>query len=346
MKPEWDIQGQAAQWLVRRDLSDAASNGDFERWLAADPRHRAEYLKLEMAWRQTDRLRKLRPLDGGVEPDLLREPAAGRLRRARHLRFGASAVAAAIALALLGSWVYFKAVSGWQSYATQVGGYQRVLLSDGTTMEMNTGTELKVRFDGKRRLIRLLRGEASFRVARDIRRPFDVAAGETTIRAVGTSFNVRLRDPRQIEVLVTEGRVAVARGALSVEPSAPVSTLSTLSAGEAALAEAGGLVVRDIPAVEVERRLAWQGGELVFQGETLAQAAAEFNRYNRKQLSIGDPSLADLQIGGNFRATDPESFVRALRKSFGIEAQAAADGAGYALMRPHTSVESAPGLQP
>jgi transmembrane sensor len=346
MTHDTDIDARAAQWLVRRDQGEAAGDNDggFERWLAADARHRTAYLRLELAWRQADRLRNLRPLDGAVDPDLLRThvpsaasprpPGAGSgvgdvsfLPAPRRLAFAATLAAAAIV-----AW-WLVAATGWQTYATEIGGYQRVLLADGTVVELNTGTELKVRLTDDHRRVRLLRGEAAFKVAREAHRPFDVTAADATIRAVGTAFNVRVRNANSVEVVVTEGRVAVTRGAPPRERSDAADAVPTLSAGESAASAGDGLVVRKVAPVEVQRRLAWQAGELIFQGESLAQAVAEFNRYNRRQLVIADAALEALQVGGNFRATDPESFVGALERSFGIRVEALEGGAGYVLKR-------------
>jgi transmembrane sensor len=47
---------------------------------------------------------------------------------------------------------------------------------------------------------------------------------------------------------------------------------------------------------------------------------AEFNRYNRRQITIADPAIANLRVGGSFEATDPQSFVNALEQSFGVRA--------------------------
>jgi transmembrane sensor len=316
------IHAEAARWLVRRDRA-VASGDTFENWLARDPRHRAAYLRLELAWRHADRLRGLRPLNGRIDADLLRHEPASRAAWRYPLWAAAAALLAAATFAL---WPQLQ----WRSYTTEVGGYQRVALPDGSTMELNTGTTLRVRLRSDRREVRLLQGEALFRVAHDARRPFDVSAAGKTIRAVGTEFNVWLRGSRRIEVLVTQGRVAVAQGRLGQELTA--SSVSMLEAGQQAVAVDGAVAVQAVPPADVGRRLAWQEGDLIFQGETLAQAVNQLNRYSRRHLSIQDESLLNLSIGGNFKATDIESFIRALRESFGIEALPRSDG-GYELRR-------------
>jgi len=168
------------------------------------------------------------------------------------------------------------------------------------------------------------RGEAQFAVAHDASRPFEVSAARRIVRAVGTAFDVRLDPDLAMQVLVTEGRVAVedASGITSVD-APPVATVS---AGENAVAHEGRVSVHRVSSAEQSRRLAWQVGELLFQGETLREAVAEFNRYNRRKLKVGDPAIAGREIGGIFQATDVDSFVAALQRSFDVTATTSDDG--------------------
>jgi len=71
---------------------------------------------------------------------------------------------------------------------------------------------------------------------------------------------------------------------------------------------------------EAEERLSWRLGVLLFRDRTLAEATAEFNRYNRRKIIINDPAIRALRIEGNFRATNVESFVRVLEMSFPVRA--------------------------
>ena len=83
--------------------------------------------------------------------------------------------------------------------------------------------------------------------------------------------------------------------------------------------------VRSVPSKDVPRKLAWTAGHLAFQGETLDDAVQEFNRYNQRQITIADPSIVKVQVGGIFLTTDPDSFIAALQRSFGIRVQVGDD---------------------
>jgi transmembrane sensor len=334
--PAHDIEAEAANWLIRLESdSSPGTRSEFEAWTAADSRNHAAFIRLETTWSRADILKKLRPLDGVVDEQVIdkfgapvpivEEPQKPRMRWL--------AVAASLVVAALGvvTWIVVDR-SGWQTYATEFGGFQRVALADGSTAMLNTDSRIRVRITSSRREIVLDRGEALFTVAHDTHRPFDVSAGDTVVRAVGTAFSVRLRGPQQVDVIVTEGRVALDPPNDSLDAKlpqpVPLPTLSTLSAGETVSVKAHRLQqVRKIANEDVTRKLAWTQGRIWFDRVTLTEAVAEFNRYNRRQLVIDDPAIEELHIGGVFDATDLDSFVAALR-TFGIRtppSQAPAD---------------------
>jgi transmembrane sensor len=296
------IDARASEWLAARDAGavTAAEAQEFNLWLEADIRHRVAFLRLENQWQRADKLRELRPLDRVVDPDLLGRP---RLRRPWPLALAATLLVGLLAAA----WVYQQHFS-WQRYETRIGGFSRIVLEDGSVVDLNTDTEVRVRLGSDQREVRLVRGEGRFQVAHDTSRPFTVSAADAAVRAVGTAFTVRLHDSEQVDVLVAEGKVAVAS---PLVPAAP-----PLVAGEAAVVLPDRVSVSRVEPQLLARRLAWTTGQLEFRGETLREAVTEFNRYNRRQVRLGDESLGTLRVGGNFAATDPESFAGALASAF------------------------------
>ncbi|MGH8186380.1 MAG: FecR family protein, partial [Steroidobacteraceae bacterium] len=264
MKSAAQIEQEAAEWLMRRDRGDPSCEGaQFEVWLAADSRHRAAYRNLEQLWSQSEGLAAWRPADGTVD--------AAVLKGSRTTMFGkwSFAIAASVLLIVAAGimWLTTAAV-GDSTYATEVGGYERVLLRDGSVIQLNTDTRVRVALGSDRRKVHLLRGEASFDVAHDPQRPFEVIAGETIVRAVGTAFTVRLRALDAVEVVVIEGSVTLQTNeARAAEANLAAATPPLLAAGERAVAGPTGTgPVEHIAAPEVARRLAWQVGELDFSG--------------------------------------------------------------------------------
>jgi transmembrane sensor len=312
-----DINVKAAEWLVQLDIHGSPETwAALDAWLAANPRHRAAFLRLSVAWRRADALRSLRPLDSEVDEDLLssaRRRARERSAHGRRLRprWAVALVSAmAVVIVAIGTVTWFALDrANTQDYSTTVGGLKRFALSDGSVVLLNTDSEVRVRFTASRRRVELRRGEALFTVAHDASRLFEVVADETTVRAVGTAFAVRLRDAGSLDVLVREGRVNIN----------PPSELM-VSAGHIATVRGHATYIRPVPDDEITRKLAWGDNRLSFRGDTLTEVIGEFNRYNRRRLVISDPSIAGLSIGGSYIATDPDSFVIALEREFHVHA--------------------------
>lgn len=282
-------EADAAFWAVRLDASarDPAVQAGAEAWLAADPRRAGELLRAQ-AVLQVMTGRALRQA-----PQPARAPAA--FPRRRLLRAG-GLLAASVALG-----VALLPRSG--RIATEVGEIRQVPLADGSTASLNTATTAQLQFSGRERRIDLPRGEALFRVAKAAGRPFVVVAGAVRVIALGTVFAVRHRSPG-VEVLVVEGRVEV-----QDSDRLPV----TLAAGERGLfGTEREAEVAPVAPEAAARALAWRDGRLEFGGETAAEAIAEVNRHNRRQIRLLDGARAAEPVFGAFRTDDPAGFARAL----------------------------------
>jgi transmembrane sensor len=329
----------AAEWTLRHDRGlTAAEQDEFSQWLAADPRHRAAFAEHRWGWDELDRLAGLQTSVHAVpDPDLLK-PA-----KARLLRFPVSlsllAAAAAVALGLFVWWSRSEApaVSPPVVAPPVLALIELRELPDGSTVELNRGAVVTEHYTPIERRVRLVRGEAHFKVAKDASRPFLVEAAGVAVRAVGTAFNVRL-EAAAVDVLVIEGKVAVDQSVGAVAPNRPPSqavegngpyqsapAATVLSAGERAVVslapEAQAPAVQTVSAAEIEARLAWQPRLLDFTSAPLSEIAAEFNRRNPVRLTVGDPRLSTLRLSATFRSDNVEGFVRLMESDFGLRAE-------------------------
>ncbi len=280
------IDTAAARWAVRLDRTpeDASLAVEIDRWCDEDPRHPGALLRARAVWIGLD------SDDGGVE----RAPAMTR-RRALLAGGGLALAAATVGAVWLGS-------RSNSAFETAVGERRMARLDDGSTILLNTASRTRVHLTADRRTVALDDGEAWFAVAKDPTRPFVVSAGDVRVRAVGTAFAVR-RFVGRAEVTVTEGRVRV----WSV--AAPERFI-TLDAGkQAVVADASGTTRTIVFTAKPAETLAWRKGEIVLDGMTFGDAAAEFNRYNTRQLSV-EAGLADRRIVGWFQTGDIEGFAR------------------------------------
>jgi transmembrane sensor len=236
------------------------------------------------------------------------------------------AAAAAITLAVLAGASYF--LWGPQRFQTALGEQRSVVLNDGSVVTLNTSSSIKVSMVRDRRTVTLLSGEALFQVAHDASRPFEVKTGDTTIRAVGTQFDVDRRTAGTT-VTVVEGKVAVF--------TAPASG-NDGEANNLALAAGEQLTVaprRQSHTVRanVAAATAWTQRKLIFENRPLGEVAAEFNRYNRQNIDIRSPELRSQEVTGVFQADDPDSFMLFLAKIPDVNIERSPDGRSFVVTR-------------
>lgn len=305
------VADRAAAWLIRQEDGDWSDEDQaaFDAWLAQSDAHKAAYWRLEHSWRQADRVRAL---GAPVEP-------AGARRVPRRPWKPAAVAASLLAVVVFGA----AQLGGWGGpsgsppvrYATSTGGHETVRLADGSRIELNTRTSVRAGVSPRGREAWLDSGEALFEIAPDPERPFIVHAGPRTVTVLGTVFSVR-RDHDRVTVSVLEGRVRIDDAA---DPAGAASGSATLVGGMTAISRGGSTLVTQRSVERVQNALAWRDGMLVFDQTTLADVAAEFNRYNTQSIVVTDPETAAIRIGGAFQAANVEAFVRLLRDAYGLK---------------------------
>ncbi len=343
---------EAAEWFVEfnADTPDAEMRRRFDTWLRASPEHVRAFLEIVPIWEDGARL----PLDADVTPEQLIErsratnnvvpiqsmrtmegkPAenvpAGRFTTRRVLRtlFAASFVVALISAALI--WKYREV--RYPTYTTSIGEIRSLVLSDNSTVELNTHSRIRIRYTEHERAIDLLQGQALFHVAKNADRPFVVYSDETRARAVGTRFDVYRKSIGTV-ITVVEGKVAVYSdlntlgGSSQPRESQHIGDVVTQAAlnipGSVLLVAGDQLTVGSKVVQKVEHPslggvTAWTQRQLVFDFTPLTDVAEEFNRYNTRQLTVDPAQLGNFRISGIFSSTDPSSLVRFLRAQPGI----------------------------
>ena len=315
--PEAERRSQtAADWLVRRDRGLTASEQDeFLQWLAADLRHGEWFALHRSIVGDFAALAHWRPEHSEEpNPDLL----AASPRRIRWFTPALLAAAAAIALAA----VWWRSTPVPTSVAVVASAeLKRRILEDGSSVEPNHDAIVTMEFTATERRATLVRGEALFTVAKDSSRPFIVRAGGVDVRAVGTAFSVRL-DAAAVDVLVTEGRVAVDQSNVSGSNGAPRTPSAEVSSGHRATVSLTSTEPPQIVAVSpqaIAHQLNWQPTLLDFSSAPLSAAVAEFNRRNRVQFILADAELAAMPVVASIRSDNVEGFAKFLAAAPGIE---------------------------
>ncbi len=327
---------EAANWLAALKEDDGPSRAAFVKWLRSSPRHVEEFLLVTASdqalndldlRREVDVDRLIAQLDTDVVSLEGRAPApspparpAGRVM----IRWAAGLAAVVTAVAMTAGWLlgYFD---GGDTYRTTVGEQRAVQLPDGSLVHLNARSKVIVRMSEEERHIRLLEGEALFKVARDAARPFTVETDRVVVRALGTAFNVDRR-ARDTQVAVLEGAVEVTPTRAGGSGEAPVVSASAhpasapakLSAGEEISVASGAIIARSRG--KTADAVAWRERLLVFSDSSLEEIATEFNRYNRKQQLVidDDDGLRDERFGGTFQADEPLALIEFLRRTPGL----------------------------
>ncbi|TBU85614.1 FecR domain-containing protein [Phytopseudomonas dryadis] len=277
----------AAQWYVELCDGDEQAREAHRQWLQSDPRH-------GLAWARVERLQSTL---GRVSADIARPTLdASRLKRRATLKVLALLICVG-GVAGLG-----VQVTPWRNaladYRTGTGERRQVRLADGSSLQLNTGSAVDVRFGDTLREVRLREGEILIQTAADaLARPFVVHTPHGSIRALGTRFLVR-SDGAQT-------RVGVLQHAVEVRPALTPERPSRIDAGQQLVfsRRASGPLKR-LP----KGSDAWTHDQLVVSNWRLDDFLAELARYRSGHLGC-DSRVAGLRISGAFQLRDTDSVL-------------------------------------
>jgi transmembrane sensor len=291
-----EINACASDWLQRRDFwnwseSDQAA---LDAWLAESWANRVAFYRLEAAWRRTDRLAALR------KPF---QSAQACTRTEKIVPFVIRAAAACAFVGFVGWALTYKPAPQGKVYSTSVGGRETVMLADGTQIELNTDTSIRVLDSAGKRQVWLDKGEAYFQVTHDPTHPFVVWTAGRQVTDLGTKFDIR-QDASRLEVAVMEGRVSVGG-----TPSAPSQRL-LLSQGDVLIATAVSMSVVKKPEQKIAKQLGWRHGTLVFDDVPLSEAITELNRYSAHRLVAANDATGRVRVSATFPTTGVDDFLQ------------------------------------
>lgn len=304
---------RATEWVARLDAPDctAAEHDAFEDWLAEHPEH-------VRAWAQAEALHQQAALladDAWLRASV--GHAAARPSPRRWLP--RLAIAASLCVAVIGGgMIATDGNPGTRHYANDSRVPQQRTLEDGSIATLDAGASLTARTGWRGRRIELQRGRVQLQVAPSSKTLL-VQAGNSTLRDIGTTFQVERRSDGRIEVALLEGAVEVTSSGAQANQllMQPGQQLQVLPSGRIQPATA-----LSQPAVE-----GWLHGQLVFDGTPLQEVVERMNRYSTTPLVIDDPALATLAVSGSFRAGDAQQLLAALTLGWSITARQRADGA-------------------
>ncbi|HEV2561061.1 MAG TPA: FecR domain-containing protein [Rhizomicrobium sp.] len=311
-----EIQMEASRWVIDARTSDDWAQDDqaaLNEWLNSSIAHKVAYLRAEHAWGRTVRAAALKAPKREKESTGL---------TGKFPFLGLKLAAAIGAIAVIGVLAAQYGRQDYTTYRTPIGGRQLLNLSDGSHIELNTNSVIRIAKYSVNREVIVDRGEVYFDVKHDAKRPFVVFAADRKILDLGTKFLVRDRADR-LEVAMYEGRVRLDAPKDSGQKSVNLTT------GDVAVATARNTTISRSTPAALSDALSWRHGVLVFHHTTLAEAAAEFNRYNDYKVIVADSSLGRLEINGKFRTTDVGMFADVAADVLGLHVK---NQGGYTLI--------------
>lgn len=303
------LADQAIDWLVllRSGSVSAKTRSEFEHWLQQDSAHLAAFADAEALWGTAAKVLK-ETQSINLPPQRL--DTVRKIRPVRRIAWNRGLATAASLL--LGVWMTWASLADWMfgDYSTAVGEQKELVLADGSSVFLNTDTAISLDWSADKRRVVLLKGQAEFTVAKDISRPFEVVAGNTTVRALGTVFEVFEQASGAVDVTVSEHAVGVS---LHDRPDAePVR----VEEGERLRYAGHGELNRAEP-VNLNQINAWQRGKLIFRDQPLAEVVAELNRYAKAKIVLKGGDIKQLRVSGVF-PLDDAAVLAALQKAFPI----------------------------
>lgn len=335
---------EAAAWRTHLTEMEVTSTPAFESWLTNDARNAAAWSRVQNSW---DLLG-----EHATAPELLelRRKALGEARDAGRRRWrkggfsqhSRAAIAAGIAVLTIAAMLIWT-LTGPDVYRTAVGERRSVTLADGSHVELDALTEVRVDYSERARILKLVKGQAKFDVAHDVQRPFSVLAAGRKVVATGTTFNMNLLGS-DLWVTLIEGQVVVLpqdsaaasgdalaasgdagrehidrdedartisavhrRPAVELAPSHLENTSIELTAGQQLkISHTGAAHLDD---ANVQHATSWQSGKLIFEDEPLLSVIVRMNRYTTRPLRVADEKVAALRISGVFNARDTDGFI-------------------------------------
>jgi transmembrane sensor len=327
LHPREQIHEEASIWVVRimeEELSKE-QEAELEDWLSAHKEHAAALVEVATGWDELEVIKQFLQSPQPISKDA----------KTGFAGVNAYAIAAVLVMSVTIAWFGYEyqifdsypveqeaASLASVIYETSVGEQSKVSLPDRSFVSLNTNSKISIDFSNTERKVTLFRGEVLFEVEQDQKRPFVVKAGNSTVRAVGTAFNVYLKESNGIEVVVTQGKVVVLSTPRRVGPGNDESRDGVnveLSAGEMIKIHGALETVTKIDKKELEDRVAWKSGMMIFDERPLEEVIAELGRYTEMKIVLGDSELANIKVGGYFKTGDVDALLFALTENFNVD---------------------------
>lgn len=305
------LEKQAILWLVRLQSQpgDSSLQQACMSWRQRHPTHECAWQAVQSSYSQLRQHVQQVPAGLPVSPATLLHRSATRLSRRRALgQFGSLLLLAAPA-----AWMVHE-YTPWQrlraDHYTPLGQHASLTLDDGSSLQLNTDSAVRLRFGPDERLILLDRGEISLNSLGAQpgtgRQPLQIATRDGRLDATGSHFSVRQRSDGT-HVHTATGSVPMQGRHMPLPVTASAGSDYLLTASRARPVAAPGMDM-----------MAWTEGQLVAQDMPLADFLEEVGRYRPGRLDWS-PEIAALRISGTYQLRDTDTLLALLPRVLPVE---------------------------
>lgn len=305
-----EVHAEAGAWIARRDETSwtDADQAELDAWLAQSTANMIAFVRLDDMWQRADRLQALTP------------PAKTASRPSRPITrsFAFKAVAAAVVLGVGAAVFFYPSRPAETVYATPVGGHKLLKLADGSSIDLNTDTTLRLSGAGKRITVKLDKGEAFFRIKHDPQRVFVVLAGRHRVTDLGTEFLVR-SEPNRLEVALIAGSARLDA------PDGRMQTPILMTPGDELTVANNLISTTKKSSRRLAEELGWRRGMLVFENAPLAEVVAEFNRYGTRKIVVADRATARIPLSASFPTDGADGFLELAKAMLNVKIEQRGD---------------------
>lgn len=281
-----------------------------------------EELIVRQGWEKLQE--KMKTIEGATAPIVEKEQKTA--MRRLFTRYAMAWAAIFIATVILTSLYFFKKSTSSEpknnatiQQAVPNGKPGRMTLPDGSVVWINAGTKIRYEAEQNTRDV-YLEGEAYFKVHHDPEHPFVVHAGNISVRALGTEFNVSAYPGEDhVEATLIHGKVQVTmqekpEQKIILTPNEKLTVINRLISEKKSMPRKEiSYEVKPIEitaAVKEVGEIAWMQDKLAFQNEPFSELAKRMERRYNVHIVFHDESLKKETLSGIF---ENETIQKALQ---------------------------------
>jgi len=318
------VKKQEIENIISKQLIEGLDKREqaiFDEWLAQSEENQKEYKAYSRLWEKSKKLVVSDQID--TEYSLKRTKQKINFSTKKRWIIYARQAVAVVVLSIAISFLYTYLNKEEQSVIAEQQVYQeikasygtqtKVILADGTTVWLNSGSTLRFPSSFKNSSERNveINGEGYFEVTENKLKPFVVETPKLDIRVLGTSFNVSAYNEYNLMT------VALVKGEISLERNFgdERKELITLEPNELVEYDSNNKKLYHSSSTYIEKHTAWKEGQIVFFNDPIEVVVRRLEKWYNVKISVSDKTLQDYSFTATFIDESLEQVLKLLSLS-------------------------------